>query len=56
VPGQPLPDSSVDGKFIDCCRARFASERTASLLESLRNLETVSSMRAVGAMLAADES
>jgi 2-methylcitrate dehydratase PrpD len=54
VPGQPLPDSSIDGKFIDCCRSRLGSERTASLLENLRNLETVSSLRAVGALLTAD--
>jgi 2-methylcitrate dehydratase PrpD len=51
VPDQPLPDSSVDQKFIDCCRTRLGSERTASLLQTLRSLETVSSMREVGAML-----
>jgi 2-methylcitrate dehydratase PrpD len=55
VQGQPLPDSSVDQKFIDCCLSRFDGERAASLLKSLRTLETVSSLRAVGTLLTTDD-
>jgi len=53
VQGHPLPDSSIDGKFLDCCRKKIGRQRSDSLLASLRNLETVSSMRSVGELLTA---
>lgn len=56
VPGHPLPDSSIDVKFIDCCSKIIGNSETESLLVSLRNLETVPSMRSIGALLTASES
>lgn len=48
VPGHPLSDAKVDDKFIDCATTAMSEVGAAMLLATLRQLESVKSVAALG--------